>query len=204
MNRRDHWETVFREKRTPELSWFQEKPGPSLELIDRCGLTRDSGIIDVGAGAATLVDELLDRGFLSLGALDVSDAALQESRDRLGQRAVEVEWYSADVTRFEPSRRWMLWHDRALFHFLTDEADRAAYKKVLGRALCPGGHVIIATFGPEGPSKCSGLDVVRYSPESLQEELGPEYAWLESLEDPHQTPSGKTQAFIFSLFRRGI
>ena len=158
----------------------------------------------MGAGASTLVDELLDRGFLSLGALDLSDAALQESRDRLGQRAVEVEWYAEDVTRFRPPRRWMLWHDRALFHFLTDEADRAAYKKVLGRALRPGGYVIIAAFGPEGPSKCSGLDVVRYSPDSLQEELGPEYVWLESLEDPHQTPSGKTQTFVFSLFRRGM
>ncbi len=195
---------MFREKRSHEVSWFQERPGPSLELIDRCGLTQDSGIIDVGAGPSTLVDELLDRGFLSLSALDLSDAALQESRDRLGERAVEVEWYAADVTCFEPPRRWMLWHDRALFHFLTDEADRVAYKQVLGRALCPGGYVIIATFGPEGPSKCSGLDVVRYSPDSLQEELGPEYVWLESLEDPHQTPSGKTQTFVFSLFRRGM
>lgn len=195
---------MFREKRSHEVSWFQERPGPSLELVDRCDLAQDSGIIDVGAGASTLVDELLDRGFLSLGALDLSDAALQESRDRLGQRAVEVEWYAADVTCFEPPRRWMLWHDRALFHFLTDEADRVAYKKVLGRALCPGGYVILATFGTEGPSKCSGLDVVRYSPDSLQEELGPEYVWLESLEDPHQTPSGKTQTFVFSLFRRGM
>ncbi|MCK5650672.1 MAG: SAM-dependent methyltransferase [Gemmatimonadetes bacterium] len=155
MNRQDHWEAVFREKRSHEVSWFQERPGPSLELVDRCDLAQDSGIIDVGAGASNLVDELQDRGFLSLGALDLSD-----------------------------------------------EADRVAYKKVLGRALCPGGYVILATFGTEGPSKCSGLDVVRYSPDSLQEELGPEYVWLESLEDPHQTPSGKTQAFIFSLFRR--
>ena len=204
MNRREHWDSVFREKRPHEVSWFQPAPAPSLSLIGRCDLAPDSGIIDVGAGASKLVDELLDRGYLALGALDLSDAALQESRDRLGERAMEVEWYAEDVTRFEPPRRWMLWHDRALFHFLTDEADRAAYKKVLGRALRPGGLLIIATFGPEGPSKCSGLDVVRYSPDSLQEELGPEYVWLESLEDPHQTPSGQTQAFVFSLFQRVI
>jgi len=195
---------VFRKKRSHEVSWFQAAPAPSLSLIDRCDLARDSGIIDVGAGSSSLVVELLDRGYLALGALDLSEAALQESRDRLGQRAVEVEWYAEDVTLFEPPRRWMLWHDRALFHFLTDEADRVTYKKVLGRALCAGGFLIIATFGPEGPSKCSGLDVVRYSPESLQEELGSEYVWLESLEDPHQTPSGKTQAFVFSLFQRVI
>ena len=157
MNRREHWEAVFREKCPHEVSWFQPAPAPSLSLIDRCDLARDSGMIDVGAGSSNLVDELLDRGYLALGALD-----------------------------------------------LTDEGDRSAYKQVLGRALRPGGFLIIATFGLEGSSKCSGLDVVRYSPDSLQEELGSEYVWLESLEDPHQTPSGKTQAFVFSLFQRVI
>ena len=124
MNRREHWDAVFRKKRSHEVSWFQSAPAPSLSLIDRCDLARDSGIIDVGAGSSNLVDELVDRGYLALGALDLSDAAHQESRNRLGERAVEVEWYAEDVTSFEPPRRWMLWHDRALFHFLTDEAHR--------------------------------------------------------------------------------
>jgi trans-aconitate methyltransferase len=202
MKRREHWDKVFQAKLPHEVTWFQARPEASLELIARCHLPPEAGILDVGGGTSTLVDELLDRGFDSVGVLDVSEKALSTSRDRLGRRADQVEWYAEDVTRFRRSRHWALWHDRALFHFLTDESDRVAYKEALGRALSPGGYVIIAAFAPTGPSKCSGLDVVRYSAESLQKELGRGYVWLESLEDSHLTPSGGTQDFLFSLFRR--
>lgn len=202
MNRREHWNRVYRDKPADRVSWYQQQPAASLELIAASGVGRDAGIIDVGGGASVLVDALLDQGYTGLAVLDVAHSALEAVRARLGDRAALVEWFEADVTRFEPTRRYALWHDRAVFHFLTDAGERAAYVRTLGKALQPGGTVIIATFAPDGPPKCSGLDVVRYDGRSLAAELGASYKLRESRREAHVTPGGMTQPFCYFRFER--
>jgi len=201
-NRKAHWDQVYSKKSPEELTWFQTRPEVSLALIGRTGLAREARIIDVGGGTSRLTAFLLETGYRDLSILDVSDRALELARGSLGSRGSEVEWYGEDLTEFEPPHRWDLWHDRAVFHFLTEESDRDAYRRVLAGAVEPGGHVLIATFSPEGPERCSGLEVVRYNPQSLQAELGPEYELRGSMAETHRTPTGGTQAFVYSWFQK--
>lgn len=199
---RDHWNHVYDSKTPEAVSWYQPRPALSLALIAASGVGKDAGIIDVGAGASTLVDCLLDEGYSSLAVLDWSGMALAHGRARLGARAAEVQWYEADATRFEPSRRYGLWHDRAVFHFLTQESDRRAYVATLKHTLEADGHVVIATFAPDGPAKCSGLDVMRHDGASLQRELGEEFELRETRRETHLTPRQSEQRFVYARFQR--
>ena len=201
MNRRDHWNRVYQARVPQELSWYQRRPDVSLALIAASGVSKDAGIIDVGGGGSTLIDFLLDDGYTRLAVLDLSAAALSDSRARLGARAGEVEWFEADITAFEPPHRFGLWHDRAVFHFLTAAEDRRAYVATLRSALQAGGTVVMATFAMDGPRKCSGLDVVRYDEPSIVAELGSEFQLQESRRETHLTPRGAKQRFIYFRLR---
>ena len=200
--RQAHWEGVYTTKEETGVSWFQDDPKPSLELIERVGPSKDADIIDIGGGASRLPDALLARGFRRVVVLDISQAALDLAALRIGRRASEVQWIVADVTEWNPSRSFDIWHDRAAFHFLVDPADRAAYIARLDEALRPGGHAIIATFALDGPATCSGLPVNRYDPEGLARELGEPFTLVESRRHDHATPWNATQRFQFSLFRK--
>ncbi|MSQ92174.1 MAG: methyltransferase domain-containing protein [Gammaproteobacteria bacterium] len=204
MNRRHHWNHVYQTKSSDSVSWYQQRPVKSLELIAASGVGKDAGIIDVGGGASVLVDHLLGLGYTNLAVLDVSEAALSVSRSRLGSRAAAVEWFEADVTSFEPPRRYALWHDRAFFHFLMDAGDRARYVATLSKALQPDGTVIIATFAPDGPPKCSGLDVVRYDEHSIVAELGAGFQLHEVRRETHVTPGSAEQRFNYFRFGRVV
>ena len=197
MNRKDHWNQAYHSKGSQEVSWYQRRPDMSLALIAASGINKNSGIIDVGGGSSTLVDCLLEESYTQLAVLDLSAVALSYNRNRLGTRAIEVEWFEADVTTFEPPHRFGLWHDRAVFHFLTEAKDRSAYVATLRRTLQAGGTVIISTFAPEGPPKCSGLDVVRYDEKSILAELGPEFQLQEVRRETHVTPRQMDQHFIY-------
>ena len=196
-----YWDRVWREREPTRVSWHQPQPGLSLRLIETAGLTAGSRILDVGGGASTLVDRLLDLGYRP-GVLDVSDEGLARARARLGTRAPQVEWFHADVTRWNPPHAWDLWHDRATLHFLTNEADRQAYRATLLRALRPGGYAVIAEFDPEGPTTCSGLPVHRWSAEDLEAFLGPELGIEERATEEHVTPAGGLQQFLVSRLVR--
>ena len=198
-----HWESVYSQKGEQEVSWFQEAPEPSLELIARTDATPQSGIIDIGGGASRLVDALLSRGFNDLCVLDLSEAALAKARARLGERATKVRWITADVTTWQPDARYDLWHDRAAFHFLTEPAAQRAYVERVRLALRAGGHAIIATFALDGPEKCSGLPVARHSAETIAALLGAEFALVDTRRHEHTTPWGSVQKFQFSTFVRG-
>ena len=200
--REGHWQSVYTSKAENSVSWFEAEPAVSLALIALAGTPPDAAVIDIGGGASRLVDRLLERGFADVTVLDLSAAALDAARARLGARAAAVRWLVADATSWEPARRYALWHDRAALHFLIDPADRAAYLARLRRALAPGGHVIIGTFAPDGPARCSGLPVQRYDAESLGAALGPEFQLLDSRRHTHLTPSGIEQRFHFGTFRR--
>jgi hypothetical protein len=200
--RRSHWDTVYTSKSETELSWFQEKPETSLNLIRQTGASSQSAIIDIGGGASRLVDALLHAGFRSLAVLDLSDAALAAARARLGADPSRIDWIVSDVTQWNPSRQYDVWHDRAAFHFLTDPTDRAAYLARLRRALSLAGHAIIGTFAMDGPEKCSGLPVQRYDAETLQKTLGEDFKLVDSHREAHTTPWGSTQSFQFASFRR--
>ena len=200
--RRTHWETVYATKAENEVSWFQDSPAPSLEAIALTGATPASAIIDIGGGASRLVDHLLARGFVDVTVLDLSAAALDKAKARLGAPATKVRWLVADVTTWEPTASYDVWHDRAAFHFLTGENDRAAYAARLVRALKIGGHAIIATFALDGPERCSGLPVVRYDAAGLGRALGPAFKLIHTRRHEHATPWDSRQAFQFSVFRR--
>jgi SAM-dependent methyltransferase len=202
-SRQAHWEGVYTQKGESEVSWFQENPAPSLELIEQVGATAASAIIDIGGGASRLVDNLIDRGFEDVTVLDLSDAALRAAKGRLGGRASLVHWIVADATVWEPVKVYDVWHDRAAFHFLTEDRDRAAYVARLERALKVGGYAIIATFALDGPERCSGLPVVRYGPVSLGQTLGRGFQLVDARRDTHATPWGLDQSFQFSVFRHG-
>jgi 2-polyprenyl-3-methyl-5-hydroxy-6-metoxy-1,4-benzoquinol methylase len=201
-DRQAHWQNVYATKAEKEVSWFQENPAPSLEFIAAAGIARDASIIDVGGGASRLVDSLLEKGFQRIAIMDLSANALKEAKKRLGRRADGIDWIAADVTTWEPSSMYDLWHDRAAFHFLTEAADRIAYVVRLKKAVRAGGHVIIATFAPDGPEKCSGLPIVRYDPVGVASALGVEFDMVDSKRHDHVTPGGNTQRFHFSRFLR--
>lgn len=201
MNRARHWDHIYRTSDPTGVSWHQPRSTVSLRRIEATCPDRHASILDVGGGTSHLVDHLLDLGYSALGVLDVSAAALDLTRARLGPKADDVEWFVADVIRFRSPHPWDLWHDRAVFHFLLDESDRDAYRSALLGALKPGGHVIIATFGPEGPTRCSGLDVHRYDLDRLGEVLGPALELVSGEVETHTTPGGVEQQFLYATFR---
>ena len=202
MGVRSHWDTVYRSKAHEAMSWYRAHLERSLALIERVSPNRDAAIIDVGAGESTLVDDLVARGYRHVAVLDVSPAAIEAARRRLGERAGEVEWLVADVTQAAlPAAAYDVWHDRAVFHFLTGAAERAAYVRQVARAVKPGGHVIVATFGPEGPTKCSGLEVVRYDARALHGEFGAQFRLIASDIELHRTPADAEQQFLYCLRR---
>jgi SAM-dependent methyltransferase len=202
LERQIHWQNVYQTKGEREVSWFQETPTISLALIRATGVGPDASIIDIGGGASHLVDALIAEGYQSLSVLDVSEKALATSRERLGPKAANVAWIVADVTGWQPGERYDLWHDRAMFHFLTAPGDRAAYAACVLTAVRPGGHVIIGTFAPDGPERCSGLPVIRHDAGSIGEVLGPSFKLIESRRHDHLTPGGTLQRFQFSRFQR--
>lgn len=203
MKRKEHWENVYRTKTDHELSWYREHLDNSLKLILESGAGKDADIIDVGGGSSILADDLLDNGFVDVTVLDISSAALDRSKERLGKRADRIEWIAADITDVVlPKDRYDVWHDRAVFHFLTNASDRRKYLELVVRSVKPGGHIIVASFGPNGPLKCSGLDVVRYSPESMHGEFGDGFRLLKSISESHHTPFGTTQEFVYCYCRK--
>ena len=201
-DRHDHWEAIYGTKSEDEVSWFQATPSVSLDLIAREHVGAESKIVDIGGGASRLVDALIERGFTHVTVLDIAQAALDRARRRLGARAASVAWVCSDITVWTPGALYDCWHDRAVFHFLTEARDRDAYKERLRAALRPGGTAIIATFALDGPERCSGLPIVRYSPQTLAQELGPAFHLLDSTTEDHRTPFGTVQKFQFSRFRR--
>jgi SAM-dependent methyltransferase len=203
-SRQAHWENVYTTKHENQVSWFQEIPAPSLELIELVGASLSSAIIDIGGGASRLVDSLISQGYENVTVLDLSTAALASARSRMGDKANQVTWIGADVTTWEPSRTYDVWHDRAAFHFLTDPKDQTAYVARLRRALRVGGHAIIGTFALDGPERCSGLVVSRYDANSLAATLGCDFGLIDARQHEHTTPWGVTQKFQFSTFRREL
>ena len=202
MNREKHWDRIYRAKAPTEVSWYQPEARLSLELIRRIAPELDASVLDVGGGASTLADGLLSAGYRDVTVLDLAPAALARAQERLGERATQVRWVVADVLDAPlPAASCAVWHDRAVFHFLTDVRDRARYVAQAQRIVRPGGHIIVASFGPEGPSQCSGLEVVRYSPEALHTEFGAAFRLLDSAREDHRTPGGSVQAFVYCLCR---
>lgn len=204
MSLTDHWNTVYSKKTEAELSWHQDDPSVSLDLMNKAGLQTTSSVIDIGAGTSRLIDRLVDRGLINLSALDLSENALSATRARLEERGNSVKWIVGDITRWEPTQTYDIWHDRAVFHFLVNPVDQIAYIQRLSRSVVPGGHAIIATFALDGPEKCSGFPVERYSPASLAETLGHSFALTAHQFHLDQTPWGHPQSFQYSLFRREI
>ena len=199
--RSDHWERVYSNEETTELSWYQPRSEVSLRLIDQTGVQSDDPILDAGGGASTLVDNLQEQGFRDITVLDISATALERAKARMGDSARTVHWVTADVTAFSPTRRYALWHDRAVFHFLVEQRDRERYLDVLLATLRPRGHLLLSTFGPDGPLRCSGLEICRYSIEQLQE-IFAEHFELQHYElYDHVTPGGASQQFLYSLWQ---
>lgn len=202
MDSADHWDEVYGNKSPSTLSWYQASPELSLKLLDRVFVTDQRSLIDVGGGASTLVDALLERGWIDLTILDIAAPALEVAQHRLGKSAQSVDWTVADITSWQPLRTYDVWHDRAVFHFLTSAHTREGYKRALMAATVAGSLVIIATFALQGPEKCSGLVVQRYSSDTLAEELGPRFQLLSAEIETHSTPGGSKQAFNWCLFQR--
>lgn len=203
MDAHTHWEKIYSEKAPDTVSWYRPHLETSIELIGRGAHDVSASIIDVGGGESTLVDDLLARGFQNVSVLDVSQTAVDVTKRRLGAAASEsVHWLVGDITtiKLEPCT-YDVWHDRAVFHFLTSSDERIAYVGQVARAVKTGGHVIICTFGPEGPTKCSGLEVIRYDAESLHKEFGIRFDLLGSSKELHQTPFGTVQQFLYCFCR---
>jgi ubiquinone/menaquinone biosynthesis C-methylase UbiE len=198
MDKKTHWENVYQTKDSDEVSWFREHLDTSMRMISNTGVGKDGAIIDVGGGNSTLVDDLLTRGFVDVSVLDISAKAISDSKERLDAKAKDVNWIEADITTVElPKGHFDVWHDRAVFHFLTDAEDRRKYVRRVMRSLKHGGHIIVASFSLEGPQKCSGLDVMRYSPETMHDEFGNAFNLVESIAETHNTPFGTTQDFVY-------
>ena len=202
MDTQAHWERIYTGKAPDQVSWYRPHLETSLALIEQFAPGRSSSIIDVGGGESTLVDDLLARGYENVTVLDISQTAIDENRKRLSGASEHVHWLVGDITKVElESSAYDVWHDRAVFHFLIAPSDRAAYVRQVVRSLKHGGHLIVSAFGPEGPTKCSGLDVVRYSAESLQGEFGAQFRLLSSSVELHRTPFATVQQFVCCCFR---
>lgn len=198
MNSQEHWDAVYGKKGPREVSWYRPHLDRSLKFIDRANLSPNAAILDVGGGASTLVDDLLDRGFNNVTVLDLSQSAITQAKARLGPRAESVNWLVGDITRVNlPKAHVDFWHDRAVFHFLTDDADRQRYVAAVRHALKPMGHIVVATFGPSGPERCSGLPVVRYNAEGIHAQFGGQFVKVGADSETHHTPSGTEQEFVY-------
>ena len=202
MNVRTHWEKIYREKAPDAVSWYRPHLETSLEIIERTAPQRSASIIDVGGGESTLVDDLLARGYQNIAVLDVSQTAIDVTKKRLEAAAENVQWFATDVEKADlPRNAFDVWHDRAVFHFLTTTEERGAYVQQVAKSVKSGGHVLISTFGPDGPTKCSGLEVIRYDAESLHAEFGARFRLLDSVKELHETPFGTKQQFLYCLCR---
>jgi 2-polyprenyl-3-methyl-5-hydroxy-6-metoxy-1,4-benzoquinol methylase len=202
MESKSHWEQVYQTKAPDAVSWYAPHLETSLKLVQQATQDKNAAIIDVGGGEATLVDDLLDHEYERISVLDISQTAIDVARKRLGAKGAKVAWYCSDITTATlPESYFDVWHDRAVFHFLTNEEDRQKYVRQVMRSVKHGGHVIISTFGPEGPEKCSGLDVVKYDAGSLHTEFGKTFQLIESSTEIHQTPFGTTQQFLYCYCR---
>ncbi len=200
MNVKTHWEEIYREKAPDAVSWYRPHLEASLALIEKAAPDRGVSIIDVGGGESTLVDDLLARGYQNITVLDVSQTAIDVTKKRLASASEGVRWVTADIVNGELApNTYDVWHDRAVFHFLTAMDQRVAYVRQAARAVKPGGHLLISTFGPDGPTKCSGLEVIRYDAESLHAEFGVRFRLLDSIKELHNTPFGTTQQFLYCL-----
>ena len=200
-----HWESVYASKDPDRVSWFRPHLDRSLEFVEAAGIARDAAVIDVGGGASTLVDDLLARGYSNVTVLDLSATALAAAKARLGDRASAVRWICADVTDADlPERSYDFWHDRAVFHFLTDSSARSRYVDAVRRSVRPGGHIVVATFGPHGPETCSGLEVLRFTPDALHAEFGDDFARITEATEMHKTPWGTEQEFVYCYCRRPV
>ncbi len=203
MDRKTHWEGIYGTKGAKAVSWFALHLSASLRFIMGTGIKISDPILDVGAGASTLVDDLLHEGFTDVSLMDISAEALALAKARLAHKASQIHWIEEDVANAHlPKNKYALWHDRAVFHFLTDAQDRKKYRQLLSDSLQRKGYAVIATFSLEGPPKCSGLNVVRYSPETLAKELGPDFTLLQSATEDHKTPFETIQKFVYCLFQR--
>jgi SAM-dependent methyltransferase len=198
----NHWNEVYRTKAADAVSWYQAIPEPSLRALDRFQVPNTAGLIDVGGGASTLVDQLIERGWTDLTVLDIAAPALEVAKARLGPSATHVRWIVADVTEWLPGRSYDVWHDRAVFHFLTAASQRAAYRQALDAGVAAGGLVILATFAPDGPERCSGLPVERYDAARLAKEIGAGFRLVDDWREEHGTPQGGKQRFNWCVFRR--
>jgi 2-polyprenyl-3-methyl-5-hydroxy-6-metoxy-1,4-benzoquinol methylase len=202
MDSKNHWKDIYQKKDPKRVSWFQEHSETSLKLISQHLPDKKAHIIDIGAGASTLVDDLLASGYQNIDILDISKEALEVAQQRLGEQQHHINWHSANILEAElATHQYDLWHDRAVFHFLTDKKDRKNYVQQVIKALKPGGKVIISTFGPDGPLKCSGLPIVRYDHQSLHNEFGTAFNLLEHGKEDHLTPDGSVQKFIYCYCR---
>jgi 2-polyprenyl-3-methyl-5-hydroxy-6-metoxy-1,4-benzoquinol methylase len=200
MDSKKHWESIYTAKAPDEVSWFQREPKISLQLIRRVAPGREAAIIDVGGGASNLVDSLISSGYRNITVLDIALAGLSHAQTRLGRFGRDVRWICTDILQSElPIRSYDVWHDRAVFHFLTSPQDRKAYVEQVARAVRPNGYVIVATFAEDGPTRCSGLDVTRYNADNLHAEFGSEFKLIDSLREEHITPSGAGQSFQYCL-----
>jgi len=202
MDAKTHWEKIYKTKEPEAVSWYRAHLETSVALIERAAHSRAASIIDIGAGESTLVDDLIARGYENITVLDISQTALDVTKKRLGALAERVNWIVGDITQLELAPlAYDVWHDRAVFHFLTSIEQRVAYVRNVAKAVRTGGHVIVSTFGPEGPTKCSGLEVSRYDAESLHGEFGPRFHLVESSKELHNTPFGTTQQFLYCYCR---
>ncbi|MFZ4815949.1 MAG: class I SAM-dependent methyltransferase [Phototrophicaceae bacterium] len=199
-----HWSQVYTQKSVTDVSWYQNRPDQSLQWLQQTGIPADAPLLDVGAGASTLVDHLLALGYTHLTMLDIAPEALQASQARLGQPlADQVTWQVGDITMVElPPQHYAVWHDRAVFHFLTDPAQQASYARQMRHAIQPGGHILMATFATDGPTQCSGLNVMQYDAQQLQQVLGADFTLVSSWRETHITPWNSEQRFLYSYFRR--
>ena len=202
LDRRQYWDNIYQNRQPDEVSWFQPTPVTSLDFIKSTRLSKKAAIIDIGGGESFLVDHLLDEGFKNITVLDVSDAAIRHGRQRVGENGKLVKWIVTDIVDFEPEEKYDLWHDRATFHFLTNENDIEKYRQIVRRAVKPKGYMVIGTFSDMGPQRCSGLEIHQYSESSMIEQFSADFELLECTRVDHLTPYQTVQNFLFCCFRK--
>ncbi len=202
LERKNHWENIYQTKELKDVSWYQRTPETSLNFIQLANLLRSAKIIDIGGGDSLLVDHLIDLGYLDITVLDISAKSLEKAKQRLGDRASNIHWIVADISNFRPSRKYDLWHDRAAFHFLTDETEIENYVKTVQLCIQPSGILIIGTFSEQGPKKCSGIEIKQYSETSIYERFMSYFERIQCMKVDHQTPSGSIQNFVFCYLRK--
>ena len=202
MDKKNHWDDIYDKKSFSELTWFQPEPKISLDLICKLDLPKDSSIVDIGGGASTLVDRLIEKGFKDIAVLDLSKKALKQSQERIGKIALDISWCVGDITEFKFNKKFDLWHDRAVFHFLTEDSDQKKYISNLEASLKTGSYFIISTFAEDGPLKCSGLEIVRYSKEDLIEKFAAHFSCVNFLKETHISPTAMEQKFNYWVFRK--